>query len=405
MAIQGLRNNDDWAADQRPKNWRAMIAHLEPNGTAPLTALTTRMSKRKVDDPEFYWWEKEMQSRRVQLSASFSSSATTLTVAAGAFGFKLGDVFMVEETEEIVIVLSDPSSDTSLSVQRGFASSTATALDPTAAGKNPYMRCIGNANEEGSLSPTSVAFDPSKVYNYTQIFRNTLSMTRTASKTRLRTGSQVAEARRECLQLHANDIEMALWFGKKSETTYQGNPRRTMDGVYRYIHADNIVTADNSTGTDMETLEGWMERMFRYGSSEKMLFTGNIGLLTINQIIRKNSTYNIQNGLKEYGMNVSRLICPFGELVIKTHPLFNQMVGGTTAGTAYYGMNSWAFCLDMAELKYVIFQGDDSKYEKDLQANDLDGMKSGYIAEVSMEMHHSKSHFLIKDLATPKVDA
>ena len=38
-------------------------------------------------------------------------------------------------------------------------------------------------------------------------------------------------------------------------------------------------------------------------------------------------------------MNVSRLVCPFGELVIKTHPLFeNRMPGGTTAGTAY---RSW----------------------------------------------------------------
>ena len=56
-------------------------------------------------------------------------------------------------------------------------------------------------------------------------------------------------------------------------------------------------------------------------------------LLAINQIVRNNSQFNIQTGLKEFGMDVSRLITPFGTLVLKTHPLFNQITGGTTGGS------------------------------------------------------------------------
>ena len=65
------------------------------------------------------------------------------------------------------------------------------------------------------MPPTGVNYDPTKKYNYTQIFRNTLEMTRTASKTRLRTGDQVKEAKRECLELHSIEMEKGFIWGAK----------------------------------------------------------------------------------------------------------------------------------------------------------------------------------------------
>uniref|UniRef100_A0A6M3JA30 Putative structural protein n=1 Tax=viral metagenome TaxID=1070528 RepID=A0A6M3JA30_9ZZZZ len=52
-AFLGMRGNGDWATDQRPKNWRETILYLYPNGSAPLTAILSKMSSEKVDDPEF----------------------------------------------------------------------------------------------------------------------------------------------------------------------------------------------------------------------------------------------------------------------------------------------------------------------------------------------------------------
>lgn len=48
----GMRGNDDWVADQRPKNWREQILYLYPNGQAPLTAILSMLSSEKVDDPQ-----------------------------------------------------------------------------------------------------------------------------------------------------------------------------------------------------------------------------------------------------------------------------------------------------------------------------------------------------------------
>lgn len=404
MGIQGLRDSSNFATDERIKNWREGILHLKPNGTAPLTALTSRMKTKKTDDPEFNWWTKTMQTRRVLLTAHVTAAATSLTVSSGARGFKNGDVLYAEETGELMLVTADPSSDTTISVSRSIGTVAAAAIDFDGSGVNPYLRCIGSMNEEGSLAPSGVNFDPTKLYNYSQIFRNTLEMTRTAKRTRLRTGDQVKEAKRECLELHTNDMEMAFWLGDGVETTRNGKPARMTKGVINFIDSNNIIDRAG-TAIDMEFLETHLELMFRFGSSEKMAFGGNLALMAINQAVRKNSQYNIQFGLKEFGMTVTRLVCPFGELVIKTHPLWNQMTGGfnpTTSG-AYYGMNSWLCVLDMDELVYRPL--DDTMWEPKLEANGLDGMQSGYLTEAGLELHHPVSHYLIKGLASGTADS
>lgn len=411
MAIQGLRDTSNFVADQRPKNWREGILLLQPNGKMPITALTSLMKKRVVDDPEFNWWVKEMQSRRIQLNASITTTTqTTLTLVSGALGLKTGDVLYAEHTGERMFVTADPSIDTEISVRRGWAGSSAQTLTYNGNGVNPFLVVIGSSFEEGSSAPTGVQFDPNKHYNYTQIFRSALEATRTATKTRLRTGDAVKEAKRECLEIFGIDMERAFWLGGRSETTRNGKPLRTMGGIFETIGSEYTVEADTDAGADLSWLEEQMYEVFKYGSSEKMAFCGNRALLTIQQIVRKNSSWEFMQGQKEFGMNVSRLISPFGEIVMKTHPLFNQLgdgfTGGTTATThRYYGMESNFVILDMENFKYVHLTDSDVKYQPVLQENGLDGMKSGYLGEVSIEIHHPKTHRIIKKLAKAKADA
>ena len=54
----GLRGTGSFGTDERPKNFREMILWLNPNGSAPLYALTSKAKTETVDDPEFAWWRK-----------------------------------------------------------------------------------------------------------------------------------------------------------------------------------------------------------------------------------------------------------------------------------------------------------------------------------------------------------
>lgn len=404
MAIAGLRHTNNFVTDGRPKNWREIILRSYPNGKMPLTGLTSQMKSRSVDDPEFNWWEKKMWAGRVALAADAPATlGTTLTLASGALAFKIGDILLAEQTNEQMRVVANPTVDTTLEVVRAFAGTSQALVDHDAAGVNPFLLKIGSVYEEGSNSPKGIAYDPVKRFNYTQIFQDTLEMTRTAQKTKLRTGDQVAEAKRECLEQHGISMERAFFWGKRTEGTINGKPARTLGGIVNTIDSNNIATA-TAAGCDMDELEEFMFRMFVRGSDEKVAICGNRALMTINQIVRKNSSYQWSGIIKEYGMNVQRLITPFGTLVFKTHPLFNEMPGGVTAATAYVGWDSACVVLDMKELQYVYLNGSDTMYRPKLEENDLDGMKSGYLTECSMEMHHPDHHFLLKGLIKAAVD-
>lgn len=406
MAIMGLRHTENFVDGERPKNWRAGILLKYPNGMTPLTGLTAAMKDRTTDDPEFYWWEKPLENRRLQLTASLgavaANTAATISVVDRANTVKRGDMFYVEHTGEIMWVSADPVSLTEVPVLRGYAGSTAGVV--TLGTHNPKLKIIGSSYEESSAAPTGINFDPSKLFNYTQIFRNTLEMSNTARNTKLRTKEQVLEAKREVSEFHAIDMEMAFWFGRRSYNTIGGKPARTTDGIFATIPVANVRN-QNGAPLDMNTIEGWMLEVFKNGSNEKMAFCGNRALLAINQAVRKNSTWNIASGIKEYGMRVTRIITPFGELVVKTHPLWNQMSSDPTGAPAYYSLDSYLCILDMANIKYVILQGRDTKYEDDLQDNGLDGMKAGWITECGLEIGYRETMHLFKGLNSGAKDA
>lgn len=399
MTISGLRHTDNFSANERPQNWREGILRLYPNGMAPLTALTAAMASESTDDPIFNWFEKSLHQFRIQLSEDMDSAETDLTVVAGALGVKAGDILLVENSSEIVFVSSTPFSDTSLTLARAqFGTSAGTV---TISSQNPYLLKIGSAFEEGSAAPPGVAFDPASLYNNTQIFRDTIEATRTAQKTRLRTAPQKQEAKRECLEVHSVAMELALLFGVRSQSTRNGKPWRTTRGLMASIDAGNVENYAHGE-VAISRLEQSFKKLFTYGSDEKVAFLGNTALLAINQAIRKATTFNIETGIKEYGMAVSRLVCPFGTLVLKTHPLFN-IISGSSSG-AWYALDSTLVAFDMKNIKYRYFTGDDTRYETALQIPGMDGYKEGYLTECGLEVHHAKTHYRINQMYTGVAD-
>ena len=417
MAIQGLRGLESITVDgQRPKNWREKIIQLWPNGAAPLFALTNGLKSESVDDPEYNWFEKEFQEQRLALGADISgidvagdSDVIVLTGTGAYRNLKKGHVLMFEQTGELVLVTADPTANNDVNVTRGLgltAGAALTAIDFDGNGVNPNLIVVGTAHPEADTTPTPVSWDPVKKYNYTQIFRDSLGSSRTAQKTRYRTGDLVSEMRRETLEQHSVAIERALIWGKPSEVLNGGNghPRRTTGGLIHFLDAAGR-TKNFSGSADMEDLEEEMYELFRYGSTEKMMFCGGRLLLGIQQVVRRNTAFNFEQGSKEYGMNVTRFTTPFGTLVFKTHPLFQIMRGGTTGAGNYIGWESSGVILDMEALRYRYIKDSDTKYLPKRQDNGLDGDLSEYLTECGLEIHQAKRHRVWRNLATGVADS
>ena len=416
MAIQGLidtQDIDDVAgtrSDERPLNWRQGILMRFPNGHAPITALTSKMKKKVCDDPQFYWWEREVSNVRLKLGADLGVAASVPTLVADPYGFgggeqvKTGDILYVEETGELMLALADGAGTTISSVTRSWGTVATTDVTFDGAAVNPHIMIVGSAYAEGSDTPDSVRYRASKITNYTQIFRDSLKATRTAMQTRLRTIDEVRDAKQQALLYHSIRMEYAFLFGEKVENTSGSEPLRTTGGIIEHIDSNNIIqkSADPAipSAVSYDEIEDIMLEAFRFGSQEKMCFLGNRAMLAIQRMIRKADAVSVEITpmVKEFGMDVRRLFSPYGTLVMKTHPLFNQIQSAQGGAQEYLGMDTWMLILDMADLTYRPLRNSDTQYLPDRQGNGIDGLTSEYLTECGLEIAHGKHHYLAKGI-------
>jgi len=412
MAIPGLRGSDDLTSPsgRTPDTWRETILRMFPYGTkqAPLAALTARMKSEATQSPIYHWWSKSTNTHRFKLDADLSGgdaagTAQTITIddaEGNAYGVKAGDILMVEQTSELLFVTTTPNTATGIAVLRGFENTLSTAVDHDGDGINPWVLKIGSANEEGSAAPDPIGWDPEETSNQTQIHREAFALTRTAMKTKTRTGDEVRESKADCLEAFTVGLEKAFIFGKKRTTSRNNQPLRMSDGIINMLPTERKISLAAQQGLlSLSYWETLIANIFRYGASEKIAWCGLTALLAITQMVRMNTQLNWSLGaqVKEYGMTVQRLMTPMGTLVLMMHPLFGQMTGGTNgAGNVRYSsFDNAILILDMTNLRYRYLTDSDVTYQPNMQLPGVDGMLAGYIAECGLELHHPETHTLI----------
>ena len=395
MAVAGLRGTGDWATDERPKNFREMILWLRPNGMAPLTALMSKMKHEKTDDPEFAWWEEKLASIRVQVNGALSTSSTTVVIDSGdAEDLKKGDLLLVEPAadaavfnEEIVMVTTVASS-TQFVIVRAQGGTTAQAIPD-----DSWLLKIGSAHEEGDGAPEAATRNPTKVYNYCQIFKDTYQITNTAKLTRTRTGDPIKNDKKRKMFDHSVALEWAMLFGERSEGTgANGKPLRTTRGLRRTISTN--VTVFSTTPT-VETFLDAVYPVFDYtdtdAGDERIVFAGNGALNTLNQLIESNGStrVNYSGTIKQWGMNLQKFEMPQGTLYIKSHPLLN---------THSLYKNSM-FVIDPTNMKYRYMR--DTTFKDNIQNNDEDNVKGQWLTECGLEVNHEETFAYLGNFTNP----
>lgn len=393
--IAGLRGTGDFATDERPKNFREMILWRNPNGQAPLTALMAKMKKESVDDAEFSWFEEEQNAVRVTSDATgLSATSTTLTVVSGALALVAGDNLLVEKTETAtydneIVTVSSVTSDTVLVVKRGQAGTTAAATGVSANFTN-----LGSAFEEGSVSPTITNSNPSKILNYTQIFKDKFGVTRTAQNTKLRTGDALKNDKQRKMFQHSVKMEMQWLYGVPYEDLTGTKPKRFTGGLRNFITTN--VTIFTTTPTETTTLNA-LYPVFNYqgGSAgdERIVFAGNGALNSLNKLAKDSSStrINFDGVVKTFGMSLQQWVTPQGVFYIKSHPLMNNHPRFTNS----------MFVIDPSVLIYRPLAGSDTKIKNNVQANDADAREDMWLTEAGMEIQHEKLFAYIGNFVVP----
>jgi hypothetical protein len=415
----GMRGTGDWVTNERPQNWREQILYLYPNGMAPLTAILSMMASEVTTDPTFNWWTQSQTSVQCAVTGVFTTADCSVAYVNGG---KAGNTLFLLITDldsanriraGHQILLRD-STDWRVDVNGKVVSNNIGSVSAIIGVKLledddnsvshdlsdcDTLKIIGNINPEGGEMPDAVALNPTQVFNKTQIFRTPLSLTRTARKTKLRTGDQYQRAKSEALEMHSWEMELAFLFGIMTENIgSNGKPERTSMGVINFIRQYMPSNCDDftlnttytgkkwlDTGGGATWLDNILEQIFRYGASEKLCLCGSGFLLGLqNLAMSGNSRMNLEPGAGSYGIKVTRWITPFGEVLLKTHPLFSYDVT-----TRFQGV-----ILEPKQITYryiddTAFYGEskeDKQHPEGYGARRMDGTNEEFLTEAGLEM-------------------
>jgi len=397
--IQGTRDTLIIEQSRRIPDVDDKIYILEPN-ESPLTAFLTQvgkigdgggkfrgtaLQKRVVHNPEFTEYEDQYSGVWAQINngAGYAAGDTALVVDnPGAAIFTKYDLVKVVRTGEIMRVTAVNYSTNTLTVTRGAGATAAAALLD-----NDWLLVIGPAFEEGSKSGDSNTTKLVKVTNYTQIFKTKFGVTLTADASKL----YPAEVTKDLKYLrakygveHAKKIERAYWFGEKREVVGPNNkPLRLTGGILESINAAGNVQDEAGSGlTESEFRNFLRDFAFKFGSSEKYFFCGNIILGYLESF----SANNIRTvpGEKTYGVEVRKYISSFGTLNIVRHPMFDNQLSGT------------GVVLDLATVKHCPLANRDTMLETSIQENDADEQVDQYKSEVGLQRVNFEKNALLE---------
>jgi hypothetical protein len=327
----GIFNTAQFAQDLAKKSFSGMITRLFPNGTSPLFGLTSMLSAETAMQSEHGFFTKTMLFPQLTVTAAGQLISDTTFTVTSTTNVIPGMVMRVDTTGENILILAILS-PTQVSVQRGIGSVAQVAI-----GASVNLFQVGTAFEEGSLRPNPLAINPVRVTNLTQIFRNSWAITGSAMATQMIAGdSNVAENKQDCAAFHAADIEKALFFGQKFSGTRNGQPFRTMDGIFSIVNnlnyypssysATNVTVAGGTTNyTQFETA---FDPLFNQATdpktaNERVMFVGGVAKKVINNIGRNNGTYYMVDGQTSWGLQFSTIKIARGTFRIIEHPLFN----------------------------------------------------------------------------------
>ncbi|HUV85193.1 MAG TPA: hypothetical protein VMV86_05740, partial [Methanosarcinales archaeon] len=196
-----------------------------------------------------------------------------------------------------------------------------------------------NAQPDGSVAPSAIAYDPDEMYNYVQNYRNTLDMTLEAKAEMLRTGDAYLEAKRECTELHSIDIEKSAFWGRRyNGVGDNGQPQRTTEGIIPMVTREvptNVLNFRTSADVRFsgktwlqagpKFLSVYLTQLFRYMSeTECIAFCGDGALLGIQELAETYGQVNLTTESSSYGLNITKWRVPSGIINLKTHLLFSH---------------------------------------------------------------------------------
>jgi len=372
-----------------------------------LFGLMSRLPAERTDNTIYNWWERNPVRRSFYINnagAAYDETTTSIVVDDGASSPGTAvwqvlnkDAFLISDVSgEIIRVTADPESNT-LAVARGVNGTTAAA---SGVANNALWTLISTAKDEGA-DPVKASYEqPEYLTNYIQTFNSTVFLANSLKNNVLRTDKegQVNQLISQQLEKIANDIEFQfLVGGKGQETGTNGSKVYTTGGLKAALDAAsaadttltaNILTGNGSSGNTLKSVKDWMSSFMTNGSDTKLALCGPKAYSAISDYANTAAGgFRIMNNEGNvFGMNITNIQTPFGELSLAMHPLLKNAVA----------FNDWMFVVDLQLIAMKVQE--ELLYEDNIQLPGQDSYKGQFRAKLGLKQKFAGAFGYAKNL-------
>lgn len=376
------------------------------NAGSTLFGLMSRLKAESAENTEFNWFERDPVRRTLFAEANATAVTTgttgvsgTIVVHATSGGsdtdawvhLTTGHIIRNDRTGELMRVTADPTTNTVTvlrAIQGGNAAFTILTSDS--------LVIITLAKDEGA-NPVRAAYEePDVLTNYIQTFNATVELTNAFKANKLRSDAAgPLKARRvQALEKISKDIEMALLIGFKQRVAGTNGYIYTTGGIKDAVDrlaaaggTNNALNGLSGTGVSLAVFNTWLQGFMTVGSDAKLALCGPQAYAAISNFANSASNgFRIMNQETVYGMNITVINTPFGELDLAFHPLLKEIPA----------FSDWMFVADLAHIMQKTMEP--LFLEANIQTPGQDSYKEQFRAKLGLKLRFAEAFGYAQDL-------
>lgn len=389
------------------------------NVGSTLFGLMARLKGESADNSEFNWFERDPVRREVSQNglqkANGDSTSTPSETVPSATGdawvitlqetsaggdawqyLAAGHILRNARTGEYIKVVTTPTANT-VSVIRAIHTTVMTGLTLV---DNDTWTIVTLGKDEGALPVRASYEEPTVLTNFVQTFNSTVELTNAFKANKLRSdlAGPLKERRIQALERIGKDIEGAFLLGVKKRLTgtngYEYYTGGLKDAIDRAGLTDNALDGLSGTGVTLSVFNTWLESFMTSGSDAKLAFCGPKAYSVVSNFANSASNgFRIMNQETVWGMNITTVNTPFGELNLAFHPLLKEIPTYT----------SWMFVVDLA---HVVQKTMEPLFlEPNIQTPGQDSYKEQFRAKLGLKLRFANAFGYARNLQLLKPNA
>jgi len=371
--IRGMHTTGNILADRLQFDWSGI--YLRQPNQFPLVVLLAKLAMEQALQPKFNHFEEEDVTDTVTVDGAMNDSVTTMVLDDNT-SIVVGEVLHNPLTGENFYVSAVDSGGTDLTVTRGYGGTTAAAV-----ADDQDIRNIGPTAEEGGELASAVSSKVEIKYNYTQIYKKTIDLSKTLEASQLYGGKEEARLIAAKEREWKRAVNYSFQFGSRSLGTLNGRPIRQTGGLLEWITTN--VTDNSGASLTEAQFEAFLASVFQYGNTDRRVLIASPLLSRVITGFAKDKLQVFQ-GPETYGIRISRYESVEGTVDI----VRDRLLKGATYG-------AWGWMLDLNNIKMKSLRS--VKMRRNVQNPGDDAIKHEIIGEMGVKIIDERTHGIIKN--------